>query len=59
MNNKIALGCMRLAKLSYEEAEQLILCAIENGIELFDQIILHISCCHIYLHDQIIRFHFQ
>lgn len=36
MNNKIALGCMRLAKLSYEEAEQLILCAIENGIELFD-----------------------
>lgn len=36
MNGKIALGCMRLAKLSYEEAEQLILCAIENGIELFD-----------------------
>lgn len=33
---KIALGCMRLAKLSIEEAEKLILCAIENGINLFD-----------------------
>lgn len=37
MNNKnIALGCMRLAKLNIEEAENLILTAIENGIKLFD-----------------------
>ena len=37
MNNKnIALGCMRLAKLNIEEAEKLILTAVENGIKLFD-----------------------
>lgn len=33
---KIGLGLMRLAKLNIEQAEQLILCALENGIELFD-----------------------
>ena len=33
---KIGLGLMRLAKLNIEQAEQLILCAIENGVELFD-----------------------
>ena len=32
----IALGCMRIAELSLEEAEKLIHCALENGIELFD-----------------------
>ncbi len=37
MNNKnIALGCMRLAKLNIEEAEKLILTAVENDIKLFD-----------------------
>lgn len=37
MNNKnLALGCMRLAKLTIEEAEKLILTAVENGIKLFD-----------------------
>ena len=36
MNKKIALGCMRLSKLTIEEAEKLILCAVDNGIELFD-----------------------
>ena len=37
MNNKtIALGCMRLGKLSVEEAEKLILFAVENNIKLFD-----------------------
>ena len=34
--NKIALGCMRLAKLNIEQAEKLILCALENDIQLFD-----------------------
>ena len=34
--SKLALGCMRLSKLSLEEAEELILCAVENGIKLFD-----------------------
>ena len=33
---KIGLGLMRLAKLNVEEAEQLILCALENDIQLFD-----------------------
>ena len=32
----IGLGLMRLAKLNVEEAEQLILCALENDIQLFD-----------------------
>ena len=36
MNKKIALGCMRISKLTIEEAEKLILCAVDNGIELFD-----------------------
>lgn len=37
MNKKtIALGCMRLGKLSIEEAEKLILFAVENNIKLFD-----------------------
>ncbi len=35
-NMQIALGCMRLAKLSIDEAEKLILYALENGINLFD-----------------------
>ena len=35
-NKEIALGCMRLAKLSIDEAEKLILSAVENGIKLFD-----------------------
>ena len=35
-NKEIALGCMRLAKLSINEAEKLILSAVENGIKLFD-----------------------
>ena len=34
--SKIALGCMRLAKLNVEQAEKLILCALENDIQLFD-----------------------
>lgn len=34
--SKIALGCMRLAKLNIEQAEKLILCALENDIQLFD-----------------------
>ena len=34
--NKIALGCMRLAKLNIEQTEKLILCALENDIKLFD-----------------------
>lgn len=34
--NKIALGCMRLAKLNIEQTEKLILCALENDIQLFD-----------------------
>jgi predicted oxidoreductase len=32
----IGLGLMRLAKLNVEEAEKLILCALENDIQLFD-----------------------
>lgn len=32
----IALGCMRMSGLSIEEAEKLISCALENGVELFD-----------------------
>ena len=35
-NKEIALGCMRLAKLSIDEAEKLIFSAVENGIKLFD-----------------------
>lgn len=35
-DTQIALGCMRLAKLSVDEAEKLILFALENGINLFD-----------------------
>lgn len=35
-NKEIALGCMRLAKLNIEEAENLILTAVENDIKLFD-----------------------
>lgn len=35
-DTQIALGCMRLAKLSVDEAERLILFALENGINLFD-----------------------
>ena len=36
MNKKIALGCMRLNKLTVEQAEQLISSALNNGVELFD-----------------------
>lgn len=37
MNNKqIALGCMRISKLTIEEVEKLISCALKNGIQLFD-----------------------
>ena len=36
MNNKLALGCMRLSKLTIEEAEKLILFAVDNGIDFFD-----------------------
>ena len=32
----IGLGCMRLGKLNIEEAEELISCALNNGITLFD-----------------------
>ena len=32
---KLALGCMRIANLSIEEAEKLILFAVENNIKLF------------------------
>ena len=33
---KIALGCMRIGGLSVEKAEELILCALEHGVTLFD-----------------------
>ena len=36
MNKEIALGCMRIGNLSVDEAEELIICALENGIKLFD-----------------------
>lgn len=36
INNKIALGCMRISNLSIERAEKLISCALENDINLFD-----------------------
>lgn len=36
MNNKLALGCMRLSKLTIEEAEKLILFAVDNGVDFFD-----------------------
>ena len=36
ITKEIALGCMRLSELSVEEAEQLIVCAVKNGIKLFD-----------------------
>lgn len=35
-NKKIALGCMRIGGLSIEDAEKLISCSLENGVELFD-----------------------
>lgn len=35
-NKEIALGCMRLAKLTIDEAEKFIITAIDNGIKLFD-----------------------
>lgn len=35
-NKNIGLGMMRIGNLLIEEAEQLISCAIENGIKLFD-----------------------
>ena len=35
-NKKIALGCMRLNSLTIDDAEKLIDCALENGVELFD-----------------------
>ena len=37
ITKEIALGCMRFSELSVEEAEQLIVCAVKNGIKLFDQ----------------------
>lgn len=36
MNKKIALGCMRLSKLTIEEAEKLIMFAVDKGVNLFD-----------------------
>ena len=36
VNKQIGLGCMRLGALNIEEAEQLIKCALDNGIKLFD-----------------------
>ena len=36
VNKQIGLGCMRLGALTIEEAEQLIKCALDNGIKLFD-----------------------
>ena len=36
MNNKLALGCMRLSKLTIEDAEKLILFAVDNGVDFFD-----------------------
>ena len=32
----IGLGCMRIGGLSIDDAEKLISCALDNGIELFD-----------------------
>ena len=32
----VSLGCMRLSALSVEEAERVILTAVENGIDFFD-----------------------
>ena len=34
--SNIGLGFMRLGKLSIEEAERLIKCALDNGVNLFD-----------------------
>ncbi|MFA5542524.1 MAG: aldo/keto reductase [Bacilli bacterium] len=34
--SQIALGCMRIAKLSVDELEELVLAAVENGINFFD-----------------------
>ena len=36
MNKNIGLGCMRINKLTVDEAEELILCAVNNGVILFD-----------------------
>lgn len=33
---KLALGCMRIANLSIEEAEKLITCALDNDVTFFD-----------------------
>lgn len=33
---QIALGCMRIGGLSIERAEKLIMCALDNGVTLFD-----------------------
>lgn len=36
MNREIALGCMRISNMSVDALEDLILCAVNNGITLFD-----------------------
>ena len=36
MSKSIALGCMRIGSLTLEEAEELVICALENGVNLFD-----------------------
>ena len=36
MTKEIALGCMRLNNLSNSEAENLIKCALDNGVRIFD-----------------------
>ena len=45
MNNKLALGCMRLSKLTIEEAEKLILFAVDNGVDFFDHADIYGSRC--------------
>ena len=36
MEKQIALGCMRIAGMSFDAVEELILCAVENGVTFFD-----------------------
>ena len=36
MKRKIALGCMRISNMSVDELEELVLCAVDNDITLFD-----------------------
>ena len=55
MNNKLALGCMRLSKLTIEEAEKLILFAVDNGVDFFDHADIYGSRCCEEIFGEVLR----